>query len=141
MQRGRPLIVPPIVRAGTRRLTALSVLLAVPLMGLLVGGLMAGYFGPARVNLAMRVVAVWATVILALGLREAISLRRLVARAARRGDALCVHCGYLLAGLDEAGVCPECSKPFLLAEARALWANARLGPTKRRPWAPPDGQG
>lgn len=45
-------------------------------------------------------------------------LRRCVRRA--RGKP-CLACGHCLDGLGESGVCPECGRPFQLAEDLAVW--------------------
>jgi len=42
--------------------------------------------------------------------------------AVRAADfRLCIFCGYPLTGIDEAGSCPECGKPFDIEETQRLW--------------------
>jgi predicted RNA-binding Zn-ribbon protein involved in translation (DUF1610 family) len=43
----------------------------------------------------------------------------------RRHDCLaCIHCGYLLEGLGEEGVCPECGNEYDIESTRHLWLDA-----------------
>lgn len=50
---------------------------------------------------------------------------------------LCTRCGQDLRGLGDAGLCPECGKPFDIARDAAAWARAGFSPHRvaefRRP--------
>ncbi|MCC7388095.1 MAG: hypothetical protein IT431_04925 [Phycisphaerales bacterium] len=50
--------------------------------------------------------------------------RRLRARAREADGCLCIHCAYPIAHTPDEGVCPECGRPFRLAESRAKWRSA-----------------
>lgn len=51
-------------------------------------------------------------------------LRRLRSRARDAEGCLCIHCAYPIERTAEEGVCPECGRPFRLADARAKWRSA-----------------
>ena len=54
-------------------------------------------------------------------------LRGLRARVVESGWSLCLECGYSFAGGGEdAGVCPECGKPYRLAEVQDAWRAVRF---------------
>ena len=47
--------------------------------------------------------------------------RRLRRRAREHRGAVCWGCGYVLGGLADRGVCPECGAAFDLGQLRRLW--------------------
>jgi hypothetical protein len=53
------------------------------------------------------------------------SARIKVAVMAASGRA-CVGCVYDLSGMGETGACPECGRPFNIAEDRRSWARAGM---------------
>ena len=50
--------------------------------------------------------------------------RRMRERAREADGCLCIHCAYPIAHQAEEGVCPECGKPFRLADSSARWRAA-----------------
>lgn len=50
--------------------------------------------------------------------------RRLGARAAATGGRVCADCGYDLSGLAEQGECPECARPYIIADVQRYWRNS-----------------
>jgi hypothetical protein len=65
------------------------------------------------------------------------SVRRSLAAS---GGRLCTHCAYDVSGLEPAGVCPECGKPYNIDTDGILWkaleTRTKAAPTADAP--PPD---
>lgn len=58
--------------------------------------------------------------------REESSFRR----AERLHWRVCVNCGYRLEGLEEQGICPECSTPYALTDMKERWLAWMYGTRK-----------
>jgi hypothetical protein len=104
-----------------------------------------GLSGPAFLALAAIVeppeppwgaVAFLAYLVAMVGLRYNASKRREYAIASlhRCGYAMCTRCRYVLRGLPDRSSCPECGRPYTMADLRRQWHSAyRLWPRTKTP--------
>lgn len=99
----------------------------------------------------MLVFIAWLTIRLGLNLKPALPLdvasalsvfaptlwhsvqqARLRRRLIQNDYKLCTHCAHSLAGIGDAGLCPECGRAFILDADREAWAWAGLAPRAPR---------
>ncbi|MCE9618340.1 MAG: hypothetical protein K8R92_00325 [Planctomycetes bacterium] len=82
-------------------------------------------------NVYLRIGILWASIMIAL-FAVWKGLRRIKRAYAAADGRICTGCLHDVSGLGESGLCPECGRPFEIAEDWRSWKQAGVGKNRTK---------